>query len=402
MNTRLLVASSTRVLTRYKLRSFFMGLGIVGGVAALVVMRSIGASAEQDMLAKIERMFSASSMTIMNSGSASRAGIRSPGKMTIEDLDAIGEQLDQVVDWNPSVFAGDREVVYRGNNRTLRIIGKSERAEHVSGRGVIAGEFFSEADIRSASRVALLGHKTAEALFEGEDPLGKQIQIEGAPYRVKGVLEPHGFDPHGMDLDDEVHVPVTTIMRRLLKVEVITSAKLIIADVDAVDSTVDEVADILRARHRLADQELDDFSIYTPTQVQASVRKANRVLTVYLPATAGIALLVAAIVIANIMLIGVKERTGEIGLRKAVGATARQIGGQFLLESLAVTIVAGGLGVALGACILLVVAQTLNPDLRIATDSVLLGLLAALLVGVLAGYLPARQAALQEPVDALR
>ncbi|MGB6992507.1 MAG: FtsX-like permease family protein, partial [Thermoanaerobaculia bacterium] len=160
--------------------------------------------------------------------------------------------------------------------------------------------------------------------------------------------------------------------------------------------------DILRARHRLADNELDDFSIYTPTQVQALVREANRVLTVYLPATAGIALLVAAIVIANIMLISVRERIGEIGLRKAVGATDRQIGGQFLLESLAITMVSGGLGVALGAGILLAIARTVSPELQIATDSVLLGLLAALVVGVLAGYLPARQAALQEPVDALR
>ena len=402
MNTRLLVASSTRVLTRYKLRSFFMSLGIIIGVAALVVMRSIGSSAEQDMLAKIERMFSASSMTIMNSGSASRAGIRKPGKMTIEDLDAIGEKLDQVVDWSPSVYGGDREVVYRGRNRSLRIVGKSDRAELVSGRGVIEGEFFSEADVRSASRVALIGHKTAEALFEGEDPLGKQIQIEGSPYRVKGVLEPHGIDPHGMDLDDEVHVPVTTMMRRLLNIEIIGSAKLIISNANAVDSTVDQVADILRARHRLADDELDDFSIYTPTQVQGLVREANRVLTVYLPATAGIALLVAAIVIANIMLISVRERIGEIGLRKAVGATDRQIGGQFLLESLAITTVSGGLGVALGAGILLAIARTVSPELQIATDSVVLGLLAALVVGVLAGYLPARQAALQEPVDALR
>jgi len=402
MNTRLLLASSTRVLTRYKLRSFFMSLGIIIGVAALVVMRSIGASAEQDMLAKMERMFSASSMTIINSGSMSRAGIRNPGKMTIEDIDAIGEQLDQVVDWSTSVYSGDREVVYRGRHRSLRVIGKSDRAEFVSGRGVMEGEFFSEADVRSASRVALIGHQTAEALFEGEDPLGKQIQIGGTPYRVKGVLEPHGIDPHGMDLDDEVHIPVTTMMRRLLSIEIISSAKLLISSADAVDGMVDQVADILRARHRLAADEPDDFSIYTPTQVQGLVRKANRVLTIYLPATAGIALLVAAIVIANIMLISVRERIGEIGLRKAVGATNRQIGGQFLLESLVVTMVSGGLGVALGAGVLLIIARTVSPGSQLATDSVLLGLLAALVVGVLAGYLPARQAAIQEPVDALR
>jgi putative ABC transport system permease protein len=402
MNTRLLIASSVRVLTRYKLRSFFMSLGIVIGVAALVVMRSFGSSAEQDMLDKMERMFSASSMTLMNSGGMSRAGVRNPGRMTLEDIEALGEQFDAIVDWSSSVYGADHEVVYQGLNRNLRVIGKSDRAEFVSGRGVMEGEFLTAADIQSASRVALIGHKTAESLFKGEEPLGKLIQISGKPYRVKGILEPHGIDPHGMDLDDEVHVPVTTMMRRLLNVEVITSARLTISSVDAVEGMIDPVADFLRARHRLADSEPDDFTIYTPTQVQSLVKKANRVLTVFLPATAGIALLVAAIVIANIMLIGVRERIGEIGLRKAVGATNRQIGVQFLLESLAIAVLSGGLGVALGAGSLMVVARTTSPETQLSIDSILIGLVAALVVGVLAGYLPARKAAQQEPVEALQ
>jgi hypothetical protein len=209
-------------------------------------------------------------------------------------------------------------------------------------RGVREGEYFSEADVRSSARVALLGHKAADQLFDGEDPIGKQIQIGGAPFRVKGILEHHGFDPHGFDRDDEVHVPISTMMRRVVNVDTIGAAKLLIERPDQVDETADEIADLLYARHGLADGEPEDFSIYTPTQVQQAVKEANRVLTVYLPATAGIALLVAAIVIANIMLIGVRERIGEIGLRKAVGATDRQIGGQFLLESVAVRAVLTG------------------------------------------------------------
>jgi len=191
-------------------------------------------------------------------------------------------------------------------------------------------------------------------------------------------------------------------MRRVVNVDTIGAAKLLIERPDQVDETADEIADILYARHGLADGEPEDFSIYTPTQVQQAVKEANRVLTVYLPATAGIALLVAAIVIANIMLIGVRERIGEIGLRKAVGATDRQIGGQFLLESVAVTLLSGGLGVAAGAGILIAAARTISPETRVAPDSIALGLVAALVVGVLAGFLPARQAARQQPVDALR
>jgi putative ABC transport system permease protein len=402
MNKRLLLTGSVRILTRYKLRSFFMSLGIVIGVAALVVMRSMGSGAEQDMMNKIERMFSAGSIWLLNRPNATHGGTRDLGKLTIDDIEAIGEQLENVIDWNPSATIGSREVQYQDRSRSLMIIGGSERAEAVSGRGVTVGEYFSGADVRSAARVALIGSKTAEALFDGENPVGKRIQIGNSPFRVKGVLEEHGVDPHGMDRDDEVHVPITTLMRRMLDLDTIGSAKLIISSTEEVDNTVEQVAELLRVRHGLADDEPDDFSIFTPTQVQQAVKKANRVLTVYLPATAGVALLVAAIVIANIMLIAVRERIPEIGLRKAVGATDRQIGGQFLLESLAVTVVSGVLGVGIGAGILVAVARMMSRETKVTPDSIVLGLGAALVVGILAGWLPARQAARQEPVDALR
>ncbi len=400
MNKRLLLAASVRVLTRYKLRSFFMSLGIVVGVAALVVMRSMGTGAEEDMLNKIEKMFSAGSIIVVNSASASRHGGFELGDLRLEDVEALTDQLPQVVDWDPMVITNG-EVRYRDRNRNQVVLGHSERAEFVWDRGVTRGDYFSKSDVRTAARVALLGSKTAEALFGDEDPIGKRIQFGNVPLKVKGILEDQGFDPHGRDLDDEILVPFTTLMQRLSKRETLNNAKLIVASPEQTDSTVDEVVEILRTRHQLADNEEDDFSIYTATGVQRMVRDANRVLTVYLPATAGIALLVAAIVIANIMLIGVRERISEIGLRKAVGATDRQIGGQFLLETLAVTVVSGVLGVGLGAGILVAIAQH-SPGTAIAPDAVAMGFVAALVVGTLAGFLPARQAARQEPVDALR
>ena len=402
MNKRLLLAGSVRILTRHKLRSFFMSLGIIIGVATLVVMRSMGSGAEQEMMSKVEKMFSAGSIMVVNSSGGMRGGQPGLGKLTVDDIEAIGAQLEPVIDWDPSAAINRREVQYQDRNRSLMILGESERAEFVSGRGVSEGKFFSEADVRSAARVALIGTKTANALFSDEDPVGKQIQIGTSPFRVKGVLEPHGMDAHGMDRDDEIHVPITTLMRRMLDLDTIAMAKLIVSRPEDVEETAEQVAEILRLRHRLADDEPDDFSIYTPTEVQQRVREANRVLTVYLPATAGIALLVATIVIANIMLIGVRERIGEIGLRKAVGATSRQISGQFLLESLVVTVISGALGVSLGAGILVVIARTMSPETRITPDSIILGLVAALVVGMLAGYLPSRQAAQQEPVEALR
>jgi putative ABC transport system permease protein len=395
MNTRLLLTGSARALTRYKLRTFFMSLGIVIGVAALVIMRSMGAGAQDEMLDRFERVFSGASIYVMNTDFGT-------SELSLDDVDAIRAELPEVIDANPTLVTGDREIRYEDRQRNLMVYGESERAEFVGNRGVIQGEYFSADDVRSSARVALLGTKTAEALFGDEDPIGKRVQIANSPYRVKGVLEPMGVDPHGEDRDDAVHIPISTMMRRVLNVDTIGGVKLLVSSTDVLEETADRVAEILQVRHALAPDEPDDFAIYTPVQVQGLIKEANRVLTVYLPATSLIALLVAAIVIANIMLIGVHERTAEIGLRKAVGATSRQIGGQFLLESLAVTSISGALGVGIGAGLLAAYAGTGRGQIPLAPDSVVLGLTAALVIGVLAGVLPARRAALQEPVDALR
>jgi putative ABC transport system permease protein len=354
----------------------------------------MGAGTERDILDKFERVFSGASVFIMSNGPAS--------KLCIEDLEAISAELEQVVEWNPMRSGGNHEVRYQDRNVSVTISGGSERAPIVNNRDVVEGQYFTEADVRSAARVALLGSKTAEALFPDESPIGKRIQVANAPYRVLGVLESVGVGPHGDDRDVAVHIPITTLMRRLLNVDTIGAAKLMISSTDVLEDTADRIAEILQERHALAIDEVDDFAIYTPVQVQGLIKDANRVMTVYLPAASGIALLVAGIVIANIMLIGVRERIAEIGLRKAVGATNRQISGQFLLESVAVTVVSGALGVGIGAGLLAAFGRTGHTAIPLAPDSVALGLTAALVIGILAGFLPARRAALQEPVDALR
>ncbi len=395
MNKRLLFASSLRTLTRYKLRTFFMSLGIVIGVAALVIMRSMGTGAQEETLKSFERVFSGASIYVMNTDFGR-------SKLCLDDVEAIRAELEQVLDANPNLGSSGQEVRYKDQNRNLTIYGESERAQFVSDRGVIQGEYFSADDVRSSARVALLGTKTADALFGDENPVGKRIQIAGSPYRVLGVLEEMGVGPHGDDRDDAVHIPISTLMRRILNVDTIGGVKFLVASTDELEDTVDRMTVMLQDRHGLAVDEADDFAIYTPVQVQGLIKEANKVMTVYLPATSGIALLVAAIVIANIMLIGVRERIAEIGLRKAVGATNRQISGQFLLESLAVTVISGVLGVGIGAGSLALFASTGHQAIPLAPDSIALGLSAAVVIGVLAGFLPARRAALQEPVDALR
>jgi putative ABC transport system permease protein len=379
-----------------------MGLGIVVGVAALVVMRSIGTGAQQDMLAKIERLFSAGSIWVVNSSAAMHGGVQKLGQLSLEDVAALEDEIEEIIDVSPILSTGGIEVRSALANRTSLVIGTTEREEYVGDRGVVAGEFFTAAEVRSSARVALIGLTAAEALFGDDDPVGQQVQIAGAPFRIKGVLERFGADPHGMDRDDEIHIPITTLMRRVVNMDTISRVKVLVSSTEAVEPTVDRIADVLRARHRLSDDTPDDFAMYTPTQVQERVQEANRVVTVYLPATAGIALIVAALVIANIMLISVRERIPEIGLRKAVGATDRQISGQFLLEGLTVTLISAALGTGLAAAVLGALGHMSGGGASMTADSAILGFLAALVVGASAAFFPARQAARQEPVDALR
>jgi putative ABC transport system permease protein len=379
-----------------------MGLGIMVGVAALVVTRSIGTGAQQDMLAKIERLFSAGSIWVVNSSAAMHGGVQKLGQLSLEDVAALEDEIEEIIDVSPILSTGGIEVRSALANRTSLVIGTTEREEYVGDRGVVAGEFFTAAEVRSSARVALIGLTAAEALFGADDPVGQQVQIAGAPFRIKGVLERFGADPHGMDRDDEIHIPITTLMRRVVNVDTISRVKVLVSSTEAVEPTVDRIADVLRARHGLSDDTPDDFAMYTPTQVQERVKEANRVVTVYLPATAGIALIVAALVIANIMLISVRERIPEIGLRKAVGATDRQISGQFLLEGLTVTLISAALGTGLAAAVLGALGHMSGGGASMTADSAILGFLAALVVGASAAFFPARQAARQEPVDALR
>jgi putative ABC transport system permease protein len=379
-----------------------MGLGIVVGVAALVVMRSIGTGAQQDMLAKIERLFSAGSIWVVNSSAAMHGGVQKLGQLSLEDVAALEDEIEEIIDVSPILSTGGIEMRSALANRTSLVIGTTEREEYVGDRGVVAGEFFTAAEVRSSARVALIGLTAAEALFGDDDPVGQQVQIAGAPFRIKGVLERFGADPHGMDRDDEIHIPITTLMRRVVNVDTISRVKVLVSSTEAVEPTVDRIADVLRARHGLSDDTPDDFAMYTPTQVQERVKEANRVVTVYLPATAGIALIVAALVIANIMLISVRERIPEIGLRKAVGATDRQISGQFLLEGLTVTLISAALGTGLAAAVLGALGHMSGGGASMTADSAILGFLAALVVGASAAFFPARQAARQEPVDALQ
>ena len=403
MNIKLLFAGSARMMVRYKMRTLFMAVGIIVGVTSLVFMRAMGVGAERAMMENINRTFSTATINVLAGGG--HMGPRAGGPVTtlkMEDFEAIEAQIPGVTMWGVMQWMPKQDIRYQGVTRQMSIFGYSEDPEPVWQRGVSQGEYFSADDVQSASRIAVIGPRAAEALFGTDDPIGKQIQVGSVPLRITGVLEPQGIDTHGADKDDEIHVPVTTLMRRIMNVEHVFGGRVIIDDPAKVEAVAKDIVAMMRERHSVAEGEPADVVAITPKLVQDIVGNANRVLGRYLPAAAGVALLVAAIVIANIMLIAVKERVPEIGIRKAVGAENGQINFQFLTESMVVAITAGALGAGLGIVAALVYGAVGATPMAVTPGAVALGLGASILVGVLAGFMPARQAAQMDPVAALR
>lgn len=403
MNTKLLFAGSARMMMRYKMRTFFMAIGIVVGVAALIFMRAMGVGAEKAMMDTVNKTFTTATINVVAGGG--HMGPRTGGPVTslrVADFAAIESQIDGVVMTGAMQWFPGQDIRYQGETRQMSIYGYTDQTEAVWLRGVMDGEYFTSEDIESASRVAVIGSRAAEALFGDEDPIGKQIQAGSVPLRIKGVLELQGIDTHGADKDDEIHVPVTTLMRRLMNVDHVFAGRVIIGDPDNVEAVGEDIKALMRERHSVSDGEPDDVVVITPELVQDIVSNANRVLGRYLPAAAGVALLVAAIVIANIMLIAVKERVPEIGIRKAVGAGSRQINFQFLSETIVVALTAGVFGVGLGIMAVLIYGNISEASMVVTIGSLALGLGAAVVVGILAGVMPARQASAMDPVNALR
>jgi putative ABC transport system permease protein len=272
----------------------------------------------------------------------------------------------------------------------------------VWGRGIVRGQSIDTAAVAGAARVALIGDTAARELFGSEDPLGAEVRIGGVPFRVIGTLEPFGTDMHGMDRDDEIVVPISTMLRRLANVDTISAAKLLLHDDSRSKQTVTDLLRVLRERRSLTPGEPDDFRVLSAVAVQRTVQTIRRILLLYVPLGAAVVLLVAAVVSAALMLASVNERVAEIGLRRAVGARPDDIRLQFLVES-AVTTLGGGIGgVALGYLAARWVAERVQLGDAFSWGAVLLGLAASVLTGLLAGVAPARRAARLQPVDALR
>jgi len=395
---------SMRALSRHRGRTLLMMLGTFVGVSALTVLLAIGRGTQQEVLRRFDAFFSGSSMFIRAGGGRIRPGAHGAptATLTVDDIRAVDSAIAEIRLADPMQMTGEREVTYDGRTSRIRIEGHSDAAEVVWNRSVTRGAYFTAADVASAARVALVGEVVARDLFQGRDPVGEQIRIGTVPFQVIGVLAPFGIDPHGLDKDNEIIVPISTLLRRVRNVDYIMGARLLLAPDADTDAVTAAAGDILRRRHGIGPGQEDDFSLFTPVQVQQLVRSSNRVFTVFLPLIAGLAILVGGIVVANLMLMTVHDRRAEIGLRKAVGARAGDIRLQFLAEAAAVTGLAGMLALVAGVGVLLVLGHLRGTPSGMQWETALLGLGIAVTVGIVAGVAPARRAAALDPIQTLR
>ncbi len=403
MKTTRIIASGFRIMRRNKLRTFFMMIGIIVGITSLTLIFSLSKGAEKMIMNRVEK-FGLNSILIQ-SGGGREVGLSKGGlttTLTLDDLKAIQNEIQNVAEISPLQLITGRDTKYMGKTASAVVIGATPEWEEVWDWSVTDGEFIDQHDMATTARVALIGLTAAGELFGSNDPIGEQIHIGNVAFEIKGVLEPKGTSPGGGDMDNRIMIPLSTLMRRMMNVDYIASAKLLIYDTDQINDSIEDIGMILRERHHLADQEPDDFRLVGPTQVMELATKIAGTFNLFLILVSGLSLIVGGIVVANLMLISVNERKGEIGLRKAIGARSQDILTQFLAETTVITVIGGIIGILLGLAGAEVLDKLIALPASISWEALVLGLLFSSIVGIAAGMMPARRAATLDPIESLR
>ena len=398
-----IVKVAFRALRRNKLRTALTMLGIIIGVGAVIAMVGIGNGAKAQVKARIAAL--GQNVIQVFSGSVSRGGVRSgfggAGTLTVEDALAMGKEVPGVVAVSPEVRSGAQTMV-GNNNWSTSIMGESVDYLTIREWDLEEGAMFSEADVRSAAKVCVLGKTVANNLFPDDEPIGKIIRIKNVPTKVLGILKPKGASMFGSDQDDVILVPYTTGMKRFAGVTMLRSINVQAATADEIVQVQNGIADLLRQRHRIQAGRDDDFILRNQQEIAETQTAAMDTMTALLAGVAIISLIVGGIGIMNIMLVSVTERTREIGIRMAVGARGRDILLQFLIEAVALSSTGGLLGIGLGiggARLLTIIKEW--PTL-ISPDSIIIAFAFSAAVGVFFGFYPARKASQLDPIDALR
>ena len=403
MNRLALVTAALRALLRNKLRSSLTVLGITIGIAAVICVVAIGKAGQ----ARVEQHLSnlGDNLVWIEAGGRAvngvRTGVRGTKTLTFADTVAIRAQIPLIKSVSPNVDAST-QIVFANQNWFTSYRGVAPEYFEIKRWFVDQGASFTQDDVERAAGVCVIGRTVRDQLFGVEDPIGKVIRMADLPCKVVATLQPKGVSISGRDEDDTIILPYTTAQKKLKGVTWLDDILCSAISQDAVKTAGKQVGALLRERHRLRAEEPDDFNVRNPEDVIRAQLEASRTLTVLLIAIASISLLVGGIGIMNVMLVSVTERTREIGVRVAVGATEEAIQLQFLGESIILSLVGGAAGVLVGVVASVFVGRMLQWPMQLAPEAILLAVVFSVAVGVFFGFYPARKASRLDPIEALR
>jgi putative ABC transport system permease protein len=405
MTLLMIIRVAFRALVRNKMRAALTMLGIIIGVSAVIAMVSIGQGASASVQAQIESI--GTNLLFVSAGAQNVGGVRSgtgdtgTNTLTVDDLQAIKREVPSVSMVTPSVNA--RSQMVAGNmNWNTALTGVSEEYPEIRKWPVGSGSFFTDADVRTAARVIVIGQTLAQNLFPGTDPVGQDIRVMNLPFRVVGVMSAKGQDAQGRDQDDVAFAPYTTVQKKILGRDRIQIAYVSAISQDATYTAQSQITDLLRQRHKLGANEPDDFTVRNMTDIAEAANETSKTMTILLACIAGVSLLVGGIGIMNIMLVSVTERTREIGIRMAIGARSSAVRSQFLIESIVLSLTGGTIGIILGIIVSLAIPAFLGWPTLVSTMAIIGSVLFSAAVGIFFGYYPARKAASLDPIEALR
>jgi putative ABC transport system permease protein len=394
-----------RALARNKMRSVLTMLGIIIGVAAVIAMVSIGQGAQASVQEQIASV--GTNLLFVGAGSQNVSGVRSgtgatnSNTLTVDDIEAIRREIPSVAMASPTVNAR-AQMVFGNQNWNTQVQGVNEQFPQIRKWLIQTGEFFTEADVRTAARVLVIGQTVADNLFQGSDPVGQTVRVRELPFRVIGVMARRGQDGQGRDQDDVAIAPFSTVQKKLLAITWIQFAHVSAVSPSATYTAQDQITELLRQRHKLASNQENDFFVRNLTDVAEAADETNRIMTILLSSIASVSLLVGGIGIMNIMLVSVTERTREIGIRMAIGARTSAVRTQFLIEAIVLSLTGGMIGIALGLVISVVIPTMLGWPTLVSVTAIAGSAVFSVAVGIFFGYYPARKAAGLDPIDALR
>ena len=404
MNGTNLFKIALRALANNKLRAFLTMLGIIIGVASVITMLAIGQGSKRSIQAQTSEM--GSNIIMVHPGGERRGGVRmDPSEMQtlkLTDYEALRDETNFLSAVSPNVSSSG-QLIAGNNNYPSSISGVGTEYLDIRQLSVEQGEMFTEADIQVSAKVCVIGQTIVENLFpDGQDPVGRVIRFNQVPFRVVGVLKAKGYNSMGMDQDDIVLAPYTTVMKRLLAQTYLEGIFASAQSEDMTDYATDEITTLLRRNHKLQEDEEDDFTIRSQQELSSMLNSTTDLMTTLLACIAGISLVVGGIGIMNIMYVSVTERTREIGLRMSVGARGIDILAQFLIEAILISITGGLIGVVIGCGASFIVKNVAHWPIYIQAWSVFLSFAVCTVTGVFFGWYPAKKAAQLDPIEAIR